>query len=576
MLGIAPDKLLMRPIGYFESQLRDANPKVLGMLAKRKHSHSEQKRQNYLKAVRKERAKLIRKEEEGEEVFRVVKPSEGQAIRSVKKKVDSLLAQERRELIKLQELQVKKLASLLTYEVKQQRKEAQQIQMLERQKRKDEAQQKYKTKLMKDREQQMWIIEERRRQRMEEEERRRKEANQRFHERSRIQAQKSLLLDKERKKENALQAELSLKRQMDRQVALEEANRRREQEARAKEAHITAKEQWAQRMMEEKRSLKAREHAAKRERMHTRLEHARSKHIEVLEKKRRDFEARERYAEERRRILDQERQNQRKRERQMLMDKEMQRLRIKEQAEQRLEQRRLHSVMKEQQVVKRLQERNFRKMLEDREQALMESEREAKRKEVLMNNRRLEDERIEEIKRKRALQEERNLRAATQREMLQAEKRLEEQMIMEDRREHVERIRKAKEYERAKMLEKISMDGQKVKEMKKQYEVLHKQRRFLRHQHDEQRKKITERFNELRSSDKLKDLDPDDVDLIKLGVLDDTNAGFLTYTDHNSTSPGKESSKSPSTRTMKERKGRRRKKGSNAYASGSRTHRARY
>jgi hypothetical protein len=120
-----------------------------------------------------------------------------------------------------------------------------------------------------------------------------------------------------------------------------------------------------------------------------------------------------------------------------------------------------------------------------------------------------EQERIEEIKRKRTELDANSLKAGERLHKRVEEEKIERKLTQQDRLDYQARMQRVQEYERQQILKKIEHDSVRVATMKDQKAQLMQQRLQLRAGADEQRRKIMEEFERMKKKSNPKDLDPE-------------------------------------------------------------------
>jgi len=165
------------------------------------------------------------------------------------------------------------------------------------------------------------------------------------------------------------------------------------------------------------------------------------------------------------------------------------------------------------------QEHERKMWLQDREQA---------RKHILEQSYWLQETRGQRILAKRAALNSRSNEAMRMRHAEIKERKLAETLLAEDRAEQVARMARIKENQREVLLQRIQADRDRVESLAQQSAVLAQQRLRLRDLAEKQQQHLLHQFDKLRAHpERLAQLDPNNVDVVRLGFLNQEDLGEL-------------------------------------------------
>mmetsp|Transcript_32485 Transcript_32485/g.63566 ORF Transcript_32485/g.63566 Transcript_32485/m.63566 type:complete len:587 (-) Transcript_32485:113-1873(-) len=511
--GIEPDELLVKTVAWFKEVMTPVDAEI-PKYAEKRFLHYEQNRQAKLRLVRQERNNIINASGGPAGTL------QGDGFLAQQAENDARLKAEEVNLQKMQDRQMKKLNNMLAFEVQKQQTMSKFQESIDRQKAKEEADRQEKARIAKEKEIQMRIVQE---------EKKRREAveaaeSHRMAQKAYAAAQRKLELlqeEQERKKkelqQKAQEREIkAVERRRHLQAILAaqaEATRQRAEGMKAKEEERIA-------YMEEQRLLKKQQADQKAAAKNFMFQRAMQKNEEVLRQKREEFLVKESLAEERRQTFERQREEEKNERARAAAQKEAEIERAKHQSWLKLEQRKQRAYEKEERAQVRRDERARLQAIEDEKKRMLLAQKEVSRREAINNAQSILDQRVDDFLRKRANQTAKQDQANMERAKKLQEQKLQESLLQMDRQEHVTRMRRIKAYQKSQLLKKIALDNERVRMMKGQFAVLANKRADMRALADSQQSVLMANFEKLKKSGKMKYIDADQCDVVKLGLLD--------------------------------------------------------
>lgn len=520
--GIEPEELLVRTVAYFKEHSTPVEAEI-PHYAEKRFLHYEENRQAKLKLCRQERQNIITGGSRGSDAVEHQDSSSSDAIKLAQQKADARLQAEHVNMEKMQQRQMKKLNNMLAFEVLKQQTVNKFQASIDRQATREREEQIARANEAKEKELQMKLVVE---------EKRRKDEQEAHN--SRLQAQKAYAeaqrkmdqIAEEREKKKKEAAERANEREIltiERRRHLEAIQKAQMDSIQARAAVMAEKEEERLAIMEQVRQEKIRETAEKAAQKALLLQRASERNDQLMRQKREEFLVKEQHAEERRQAFEQHREEEKVQRARMAVQKEMELERAKQFAQAKLEEKRNQYYTKEERAEQRRQERERERQKEQYQLKLKIEAKERGRLDAIQSAQNMIDMRVNDLLEKRATLEEKQQAAISARQKEQQEAKLQEQLLQMDRQEHVVRMRRIKQYQKSKLLQKIALDAERVETMQRSYAILAQKRAEMRALGDLQQTALMDNFNKLKKSGRMADIDTDNCDVVKLGLL---NANF--------------------------------------------------
>lgn len=518
--GIEPEELCNKTLSYFQSTMTPADS-IIPQYAERVHMHYENNRQVKIQIVRAERKRIIAQKEDEMRALGGT-PSDPNTVPSAfeftKQKIQAQLAAETRAVEKMQQRQYQKIKNMVAHEIrKTQQKNVMQLR-LEKQKQKEAEEARQKKIIMAQREKDKVADQEAKRREAEEVEKEVIRKNKLAWEEAQRIAKKLAKEQERKRKEMQERAREREAKQLEKRRQLEAILRAQTEATQAKARELQRRDVLRQRAMEQQREEERRRMEEQRARARLRTQLVKTKQAEILEQQRMEFQIKEEHAEERRQQFEQQRLNENEERRRRGVIKQRQLNETQAMATKILEDNRQRVLQRERATNVRLNERS-RQLERDRlHRAVLEQERNKKRRSVLEHSILLQKQRSQEIMQRRALQDERTRGHFQERQMEALRLKLESDLQQRDRMDHVERMKRMQAYRREKLMEKIIEEGERVDMIKAQWGLLAERRAQLRGAEQMQKQQVAAVFERLKKMNAFDDLDPDNLDLSKLGI----------------------------------------------------------
>jgi hypothetical protein len=295
-----------------------------------------------------------------------------------------------------------------------------------------------------------------------------------------------------------------------------------------KEAELARKEAERLRAAEEERRRTHEYNAAQQRYLKEKLDNAAARQAALAEEKRARWSEKEEHAEAKRRDFEAERDWERHQARLRAQAKDEQLKQAQAQADAVLKAKADATLAKERRVAQRLADRERERAMDEHERRQWLADREHMRKSILHQSYAMREERGQQILAKRAALQGRSAAAMRRREAEIRERKLQEQMLADDRREQVQRMARVKEHQRDALLQRIQTDRERIDSLQAQSAQLAAQRLALRDMAERQQQALLQQFKQLAAHpERLRELDPDNVDVVRMGFLSQEDAAAL-------------------------------------------------
>lgn len=541
-LGLEPSELMFRPPSHraFTEGVDSTTAQLLPDFVQRRFNHYESKRQAKVRAAREERAHAIAEAAHNEGALVPYQGSYSPTRTSAHHGADSvLLAQarerastalemEKEEIARMQQRLRTKLNNTLAFEIRR-------AQTLDRAQSKvdyanarAEAEKQYRAQQQaaRDEAQKAHVAEQQRRLALEAEQRR-QASEQAWRDAQAAAAAKLEAEREQRRRDRAMQAD-HRNRSEEKRRQLESINAMQRARIEEKEAELQRKEAERQRAAEEERRRMAEYHAQQQHYHKSKLNSAAARQAQQAEEKRQRWTEKEQLAEQKRREFEAEREWEREQTRLRAQAKDEALRQAQAQADALLRAKAEATLAKERRAAERLAEQERLRAMDEHERRQWLADRENMRKDILHQSYAMREQRGQQILAKRAALNHRSEEAMRRREAEIRERKLAEQMLADDRREQVARMQRVQEHQRDALLHRIQADRERIDSLQAQSAQLAKQRLALRDMAERQQTALLQQFKQLAAHpERLRELDPDNVDVVRMGFLSQEDAQAL-------------------------------------------------
>lgn len=534
-LGISGAELLYRPPSHrsFVEGVDSQTAELLPDYVNRRYNHYEHKRQAKVRALREEREADIAQGSSAGGQQMVLHSSahhgaDSALIAQARERASTALEMEKEEIARMQQRLLTKLNNTLAFEIRRAQTLDKAQSKVDYAHARAEAEKQYRAAQQAEREEaQKQAVAEQQRRLREEAEQRRQQAAEDWQAAQQHSAQK-LQADRDRRaKERQAQVD-HRNRTEEKRLQLEAIQEMQRRVIAEKEAHLQQKENERLRAEEERRREMAEYNAAQQAYLKDKLDGAAARAAQIAEEKRARFEEKEAAAEAKRREFEAERAWEREQARLRGLEKDHQ-LRAAQEQSQAIQRAKAEAVLrKEQEHAERLAERDRIRAMDEGERRAWLADREAQRKFILNQSYALREERGNQILAKRAALNSRSNRAMQQRDAEIRERKLAEQLLAEDRKEQVARMARIQAHQREELLHRIQTDRERIESLQHQSHQLAQQRLKLRDMAERQQTELLQKFERLRAHpEKLRALDPNNIDVVRMGFLSQEDAAQL-------------------------------------------------
>ena len=535
-LGIDGAELLYRAPGHrsFVEGVDAQTAELLPDYIQRRHGHYEAKRQAKLRALREERQAAIEDEQAGYEHDAYSSPmgahrgSDSHLVAQARERASTALEMEKQEVARMQQRLLTKLNNTLAFEIRRAQTLDRAQSKVEYAQSRSEAERQARAQQQAEREMasKHAVAEQQRRLAEEAEERRR--MNEEAWIESQRQAKQKQDEERERRRLDRMAQVDARNRGEEKRLQLEAIQEMQRQTIAAKEAELQRKENQRLAADAEQRRQQAEFNEAQQRYHRDKLEQAAHRAAQIAEQKRQRWTEKEMLAEQKRAEFEADRAWEREQMRLRGLQKEEQLRQAQAQADAIQRAKAEATLAKEQAAADRLAERERVRAMDEHERRAWQAERDAQRRQILEQSYEMREQRGSQILAKRAQLNARSNSAMRRREAEIRERKLAEQMLAEDRKEQVARMARVQAHQRDQLLQRIQSDRDRIDSLQQQSQQLAAERLKLRDMAERQQAELLAKFEKLKAHpERLRNLDPDHVDVVKMGFLSQEEAAQL-------------------------------------------------
>mmetsp|Transcript_23692 Transcript_23692/g.46660 ORF Transcript_23692/g.46660 Transcript_23692/m.46660 type:complete len:882 (-) Transcript_23692:46-2691(-) len=509
-LGIVPEELLRRDLKSFQTEAKD-KPGLEGDpdFIKKKCEHYEAKRKTKLDLARAERKQLVQQQKTRERhknqmAAKTPSPSNKNSFQGLdaagQPEPSTLIKKERARVERMRERQKKEMQNMVAYEIKRQRAFETYNKQVELQNQiKRERDEQLKQRKIEFEERQRQIAEEKHRKQQEEERTLKKRQQKAMAEHNRklakIAAEEKAKAD-EKKEQERLKAEKVRQR-----LAIVEQRKAEEIErARQKQLDDARKERERQANIEAARKQAALEQELALQRKKEKFEQNMHNLAEQQYQQKMEYQRKEALAKERMRLKEEEKAREIEEARMRAMMKKQMMEQAKQKVEAKFAKQYQDFVDKTENTRLRNEEKAREQAVEEERKRQHELEKQRQRESAKRNADEMEEQRKQDILEKIRRSEESMAAAEAERARQRKEQQTLDRLVQEDRLEFVERQKRMDEYRKKLLLQKISKDDQRIRDMQQQQQQLAETRRQLRNESTQQREEMMAKLNILKNS----------------------------------------------------------------------------
>ncbi len=535
-LGLEPAELQFRPPSHrsFTEGVDAATAQLLPDFIQRRFNHYESKRAAKVRAAREERARSI---QEGAMVpYGQHSPSHSNAhhgadsilLAQARERASTAIELEKEEIARMQQRLRTKLNNTLAFEIRRAQTLDRAQSKVEYANQRAEAEKQYRAQQQAEREeaQKHSVTETQHRLALEAEQRR--QANEQAWLDAQEAARQKLEAEREARRRAREAQSDSRNRNEEKRMQLENIQAEQRRRIEEKERYLQQKESERLRAAEEERRRVAEYNAHQQQHLKHKLDSAAQRAAQIADEKRALFEEKERIAEQKRREFEAERDWEREQARQRAAEKEHAIREAQAVADAHIRAKADAVLDKQRRAEQRLAQSAQERAMDEHEHRHWLKDRENMRKSILHNSYAMREERGQQILAKRASLNARSNEAMRRREAEIRERKLAEQMLADDRREQVKRMQRVQEHQRDALLHRIQTDRERIDSLQAQSAQLASQRLALREMADRQQTALLAQFESLKAHpERLRNLDPNNVDVVQMGFLSQEDAKQL-------------------------------------------------